>query len=301
MEVPDSQVNLTLEDTQSSDAPIPLAPGLYVVATPIGNLRDITLRALDVLRGAAVIACEDTRMTKRLLDRYGITTPTTRYDDHSGERERGGLITRLTQGEAIALVSDAGTPLVSDPGFKLVRAALAAGHNVVPIPGPSSILAGLSAAGLPSDQFFFGGFLPEKQAARQTALTRHMARGETVIVFEAARRLPACLADIAAIDGTRDITVARELTKRFEEIARGTAADLAAQYQKDGPPRGEVVLLLGPAPRTDSADDEVDAALREALKTLSVKEAATALAYATGRKRRDLYNRAVALSKEGGV
>ena len=292
MEAPDSQVNLPVDHS------VPLSAGLYVVATPIGNLRDITLRALDVLNGADLIACEDTRMTKRLLDRYGITTPTTRYDDHSSARDRDALIARIARDEAVALVSDAGTPLVSDPGFKLVRAVLAAGHNVVPIPGPSSILAGLSAAGLPSDQFFFGGFLPDKQAARQTALTRHLARGETVIVFEAARRLPACLADVAAIDGTRDIAVARELTKRFEEITRGTATELEAHYQKEGPPRGEVVLLLAPAPKTEGADADVDAALREALKTLSVKEAATALAYATGRKRRDLYNRAVELNEE---
>ena len=289
---------MTSPETEPPDKATPLPPGLYLVATPIGNLRDITLRALDVLNGASVIACEDTRMTARLLDRYGINTPTTRYDDHSGDRDRHALLTRIAGGDPVALVSDAGTPLVSDPGFKLVRAVLDAGHRVVPVPGPSSILAALSMAGLPTDRFFFGGFLPEKQTARQTALNALLARRETVIVFEAARRLPATLADIAALDKDREVAVAREVTKRFEELARGSATGLAARYQKDGPPRGEVVLLLGPAPEDNAGERDIDAALRDALKSLSVKEAATALAYATGRKRRDLYNRAVQLTQD---
>ena len=294
MEVPEDQVNLA----STIVAKVALSPGLYVVATPIGNLRDVTLRALDTLVSASVIACEDTRMTRRLLDRYGISTQTIRYDDHSGDRDREHLLNRIGRGDAVALVSDAGTPLVSDPGFKLVRAAAAAGHRVIPIPGSSSTLAALSAAGLPSDRFHFAGFLPEKQAARQTALAALLARDETIIVFEAARRLPASLADIAEAAPTREIVIGRELTKRFEEFVRGSASELADRYKKDGPPRGEVVLLFAPADQEDADDAQMDAALREALKHLSVKEAATALAYVTGHKRRDLYNRAVELAND---
>lgn len=283
MEVPDGQVKLP--------------PGLYLVATPIGNLRDITLRALDVLRAADVIACEDTRITRRLLDRYGIQTPLLRYDDHSGEADRHRLIERVAAGGAVALASDAGTPLVSDPGFKLVRAAVAEGLAVVPLPGPSSLLAALCLAGLPTDRFSFGGFLPEKQAARRAALNEALRLPGTVVVFEAARRLPASLADLAAIAPGRPVVVARELTKRFEEAVRGTAADLAERYRKDGPPRGEVVLVIGPPDEADPEAADLDAALRAALRDLSVKEAASAVAFTTGLPRRQVYARAVALSK----
>jgi 16S rRNA (cytidine1402-2'-O)-methyltransferase len=285
MEAPEGQVKLT--------------PGLYLVATPIGNLRDVTLRALDVLGAADVIACEDTRITRRLLDRHDIRTPLVRYDDHSGEADRDRLLDRIGAGEAVALASDAGTPLVSDPGFKLVRAAIAAGVDVVPIPGPSSVLAALCLAGLPTDRFSFAGFLPEKAAARQAALAEALGMAGSVVVFEAARRLPAALADLAALAPERPVVVARELTKRFEEGVRGTAADLAARYRKEGPPRGEIVLVIGPPAREQADEADLDAALRAALRDLSVKEAASAVAYMTGRKRRDVYARAVELSKGG--
>lgn len=281
MEAPDGQVNL--------------APGLYLVATPIGNLRDVTLRALDVLRAAAVVACEDTRITRRLLHRYGIETPLVRYDDHSSEADRQRLIGRMKAGEAVALASDAGTPLVSDPGFKLVRAAIVEGVEVVPIPGPSSVLAALCLAGLPTDRFSFGGFLPEKQAARQSALNEALRLPGTVVVFEAARRLPASLVDLAAIAPARQVVVARELTKRFEEAVRGPAAELAERYRKEGPPRGEVVLVIGPPDEADPDAADLDAALRQALRDLSVKEAASAVAFALKLPRRQVYARAVAL------
>ena len=285
MEAPDGQVNL--------------APGLYLVATPIGNLRDVTLRALDVLRSAHVVACEDTRITRRLLDRYAITTPLSRYDDHASEADRQRLIDRMKAGEAVALASDAGTPLVSDPGFKLVRAAIAEGVDVVPIPGPSSVLAALCLAGLPTDRFSFGGFLPEKQVARQNALNEVLRLPGTIVVFESARRLPASLADLAAIAPDRPVVIARELTKHFEEAVRGTAAELAARYHKDGPPRGEVVLVIGPPDEADPEAADLDAALRSALRDLSVKEAASAVAFTTGLPRRQVYARAVELSQAG--
>jgi 16S rRNA (cytidine1402-2'-O)-methyltransferase len=279
------------------DGQVKLTPGLYLVATPIGNLRDVTLRALDVLGAASAVACEDTRITRRLLDRYDITTPLSRYDDHSSEADRQRLIDRMLAGEAIALASDAGTPLVSDPGFKLVRAAIAAGVTVVPIPGPSSVLAALCLAGLPTDRFSFGGFLPEKMVARQNALNELLRQPGTHVVFESARRLPASLADLAALAPARPVVVARELTKHFEEGVRGTAAELAARYQKDGPPRGEVVLVIGPPDEADAEAADLDAALRTALRDLSVKEAASAVAFMTGLPRREVYARAVTLSK----
>ena len=205
MEAPEGQVKLT--------------PGLYLVATPIGNLRDVTLRALDVLRAVSVVACEDTRITRRLMDRYAIPTPLSRYDDHSSDADRQRLIDRMKAGEAVALASDAGTPLVSDPGFKLVRAAIAEGVDVVPIPGPSSVLAALCVAGLPTDRFSFGGFLPEKQVARQNALNEALRLPGTIVVFESARRLPASLADLAAIAPGRPVVVARRAGPSAERAA----------------------------------------------------------------------------------
>ncbi len=283
MEVPDRQVNL--------------AAGLYLVATPVGNLRDVTLRALDVLAACDVIACEDTRVTRRLLDRYSIDTPMIRYDDHSGESARTALIERIAAGQAVALASDAGTPLVSDPGFKLVRAVAEADLRVVPIPGPSAVLAGLSGSGLPTDSFSFHGFLPEKQAARLKRLQDLLARQDTVIVFESARRLPASLGDLASIAANRPVVVARELTKRFEEFRRGSAAELADHYAAAGPPRGEAVLVIGPGEATGMSEADIDRALIDALAHSSVKDAAQAVADLTGLRRRDLYQRALALSK----
>lgn len=274
-------------------------PGLYIVATPIGNLGDITLRALETLAGADLIACEDTRITRRLLDRYGIETPLVAYHDHNAEHTRPRLMERLAEGAVLAQVSDAGTPLVSDPGYKLVEAALAAGHRVIPIPGASASLAALVAAGLPTDRFFFEGFLPAKSGARRTRVSELKTLPATLIIYETGPRLDESLADLAAVLGPRPAAVCRELTKAFEEVRRGTLTELAAHYAQDGAEnRGEIVLVIGAPLEEEAREEDIDAALRRALATLSVKDAAAAVATATGLPRRAVYARALAL--QGG-
>jgi 16S rRNA (cytidine1402-2'-O)-methyltransferase len=282
-----------------SSKPSELAAGLYLVATPIGNLADITLRALDTLRGCDAIACEDTRVTAKLLARHGIRRPLIAYHEHNAERARPQILTRIADGEAIVLVSDAGTPLVSDPGYKLVRTAGERGLAVTALPGPSAALTALILSGLPSDRFLFLGFLPPRQAARRKALEEVASVRASLIVFEAAGRLSDLLADLDATCGARDAAVARELTKRFEEVRRGTLAELAAHYRAAGPPRGEVVVVVGPpAAPAPIADEEIDALLHAALAHGSVREAAASVAERTGAPRRVVYRRALAL-KDG--
>ncbi|WP_299442257.1 16S rRNA (cytidine(1402)-2'-O)-methyltransferase [uncultured Rhodospira sp.] len=284
--------------------PRDLSPGLYVVATPIGNAGDITLRALEVLRGAAVIACEDTRTTGPFLARLGVSTPLTPYHEHNAARQRPALLARLARGEVVALVSDAGTPLVSDPGYKLTRAAVEAGHAVVPIPGASAPLAALVASGLPTDRFLFAGFLPPKAAARRGALAELAGVPATLIVFESARRLPETLAAMAEGLGGRPAAVCRELTKRHEEVRRETLPALAAHYAAAGPPKGEVVIVVAPPAAADPADlapEDLDARLRAALADgLGTRDAAARVAQETGAPRRDLYQRALALGDGDG-
>jgi 16S rRNA (cytidine1402-2'-O)-methyltransferase len=279
------------------------AAGLYIVATPIGNLRDITLRALDLLAAADVIACEDTRVTEKLMSRYGIGGQRLAYHEHNAERMRPLLIEKLKAGGVIALVSDAGTPLISDPGFKLVRAAIAEGIAVTTLPGPSATLAALVLSGLPSDRFFFQGFLPPKQAARQRALGEIATLQATLIVYETGPRLAATLADMTAVLGDRPAAVARELTKLYEELRRGGLAALAAHYAATGAPKGEIVIVVGgadeAAARAAVSDDDLDAALDAALVTMSVKDASAAVAEATGRPRREVYQRALLLAGRG--
>jgi 16S rRNA (cytidine1402-2'-O)-methyltransferase len=279
------------------------AAGLYIVATPIGNLRDITLRALDLLAAADVIACEDTRVTEKLMSRYGIGGQRLAYHEHNAERMRPLLIEKLKAGGVIALVSDAGTPLISDPGFKLVRAAIAEGIAVTTLPGPSATLAALVLSGLPSDRFFFQGFLPPKQAARQRVLGEIATLQATLIVYETGPRLAATLADMAAVLGDRPAAVARELTKLYEELRRGGLAALAAHYAATGAPKGEIVIVVGgadeAAARAAVSDDDLDAALDAALVTMSVKDASAAVAEATGRPRREVYQRALLLAGRG--
>ena len=278
-----------------------LAPGLYVVATPIGNLGDVTLRALRVLAAADAVLAEDTRVTRTLLAHYGIGTPLVAYHEHSGEGVRERVIERLRRGEALALVSDAGTPLVSDPGYRLAEAAIGAGVAVTPIPGASAILAALVASGLPSDRFFFEGFLPPRAAARRTRLNELAGIPGTLLLFEAPHRLPEMLADAAAILGDRPAAMARELTKRFETLRRGRLGELAAAFAAEGPPRGEVVVLVGegagPAPETVAAG--LDERLAAELGRHSLKEAVALVAAETGRPRREVYARALALAKGG--
>ena len=275
-----------------------IGPGLHIVATPIGNLGDITLRALETLAGADFIACEDTRVTRKLLDRYGIDTPLTPYHDHNAAIARPRLLERLAEGAAVALVSDAGTPLVSDPGYKLVRAAREAGHPVTAAPGASSVLAALAVAGLPTDQFCFAGFLPPKETARRARIAELARIPATLILFEAGPRIAATLADLAAGLGHREAALCRELTKLHEEIRRGDLKTLA-QGAASSETRGEFVVVIGPPPHAAQASAE-DAAsmLRDALGRVSVKDAVAEVAAATGLPRRELYQRALALTKE---
>jgi len=270
---------------------------LHLVATPIGNLGDLSPRALATLRDADVVLCEDTRITARLLGRFGVQRPLQAYHEHNAARVRPRILERLRAGAAVALVSDAGTPLISDPGYKLVRAAIDAGIEVFVVPGPSAALAGLLVSGLPTDRFFVAGFLPSRGTQRRRAIAEIAAVPGTLILFEAARRLPETLADLAAELGPRPAAVARELTKRFEEVRRGTLPELAAHYAASGPPRGEPVIVVGPPAGTTEppSGEEVDALLAEALERQSPAAAAAAVAAATGRSRRELYRRALAL------
>ena len=276
-----------------SDAP--LAPGLYLVATPIGNLRDITLRALDVLAAADLVLAEDTRVTGKLLAAYGLSKRLERYDEHAAARARPKVLAALAAGGRVALCSDAGTPLVSDPGYRLVVEALEAGAAVWPIPGASAALAALSVAGLPTDRFLFAGFPPPKSGARRTFLESLKGVRATLILFEGASRLGASLADMAAVLGPRPAAVARELTKLHETLTRGDLASLAADPTLAAP-KGEVVIVIGPSPEeAASAPEDVDAALAEAIARVSPADAAREVAAATGLPRRDLYRRALAL------
>ncbi|MCZ6523749.1 MAG: 16S rRNA (cytidine(1402)-2'-O)-methyltransferase [Alphaproteobacteria bacterium] len=276
-----------------------LAPGLYLTATPIGNMADLSLRAIEVLGAADVIACEDTRVTGKLLARHRITTPRLSYHEHNAARVRPQLLRRLSAGQAVALVSDAGTPLISDPGYKLVRATIEAGLPVTAVPGPSAVLAALTLSGLPTDRFLFAGFLASRGARRRRELKDLAAIEATLVVLESARRLPATLADMAAALGDRPAAVARELTKRFEEVRRAPLPELARHYAAEGAPKGEVVIVVAPpGPRTvDEAAAE--AMLREALRTMGTREAAAQVAAASGIPRRRLYGRALELRKGG--
>lgn len=278
-----------------------LTPGLYLVATPIGNLSDITLRALDTLAAADVIACEDTRITAKLLQRYGIATPTTAYHEHSGLSARARIVKRLAQGQAVALVSDAGTPLLSDPGYRLVAEAIAAGHTIVPVPGASAMLAALMGAGLPTDTALFAGFLPHKAKARRDRLSLLGCVPATLVLFESPNRLGAMLNDAAELLGeARPAAVCRELTKLHETFHRANLGDLAARYT-DEPVRGEIVVLIGPPPDAPPASgDEIDRLLVDALAQGSVRDAADRVAAETGAPRREVYERALALKRGGG-
>jgi 16S rRNA (cytidine1402-2'-O)-methyltransferase len=282
---------------QRLTAPKPAA-GLYLVATPIGNLGDVTLRALEVLAGVDLIACEDTRITRRLTERYAITAQLTPYHEHNAASARPKLLERLAQGASIALVSDAGTPLISDPGFKLVREVCAAGFPVVALPGPSSVLTALSVAALPTDRFFFEGFLPPKQTARRARLTELSRLDATLVLFESGSRVQETLSDLAAIMGGRDAAICREMTKMHEEINRGPLSELA-QSAATLETRGEFVLVIGP--RAEGSElmttDEVDDLLRDRLARDSVKDAVAHAVEVSGRPRREIYARALELAR----
>jgi 16S rRNA (cytidine1402-2'-O)-methyltransferase len=272
----------------------PLSPGLYIVATPIGNLGDLSPRAAAILSSADVIAVEDSRVTAGLLRHIGTKRPMIPYHDHNAEGVRPGLVARMGQ-EAVALVSDAGTPLISDPGYKLVRDARAAGHLVVTIPGPCAAIGALTLAGLPTDRFFYLGFLPPKQHARAEAIAEVAAVRATLVLYESGPRLGVTLAALAEGLGDREAAVAREITKKFEECVTGTLAQLAERYA-EAPPRGEIVIVVGPPGEAPPADaDTADAALAEALTRLPVSKAAGEVAKKLGLDRKELYARAMEL------
>jgi 16S rRNA (cytidine1402-2'-O)-methyltransferase len=276
----------------------PLAPGLYLVATPIGNLGDISLRALAVLARADLIAAEDTRHSKKLLTHYGIAAKLTPYHEHNAATERPRLLARLRAGEAVALISDAGTPLISDPGYKLVRAALDEGLAVTSIPGPSATLAALTSAGLPTDTFLFAGFLPPKQGARRARLGELADAPATLIFFETAPRLAKSLADMAEALGPREAAVARELTKLHETVTRGTLPELASEFAQSEQLKGELVVLVAPPSldQTEASDDAIIAALREALETESFRDAVRTVTEKVNASRARVYELGLKLS-----
>ena len=274
--------------------PEPLSPGLYIVATPIGNLGDLSPRAADVLARADVLAVEDSRVTAGLLRHIGVKRPMLPYHDHNAEGVRPGLVERMTR-EAVALVSDAGTPLISDPGYKLVRDARAAGHLVVTIPGPCAAIAALTLAGLPTDRFLFLGFLPPKAKARADAITEIAGVRATLVLYESGPRLAACLTALAEGLGDREAAVTREISKRFEEAVTGTLSMLATRYA-DAPPRGEIAIVVAPPGEAVAASEEdADTALTEALTRLPASQAAGEVAKRLGLDRKALYARALAM------
>jgi 16S rRNA (cytidine1402-2'-O)-methyltransferase len=276
-----------------TDRPEPLPPGLYIVATPIGNLGDVTVRAVDVLTRCDAIACEDTRVTAKLLRHLGISKPLWRYDDHASERDRARLLESMRD-QAVVLASDAGTPLVSDPGYRLVREARAAGFAVTSLPGPSAPVMALTLSGLPSDRFLFAGFLPPKDKARAEVLAELAPVRTTLVFFETAPRLTKSLAVIGEVLPGREVAVARELTKLYEECRSGSAGELVAHYEAH-PPKGEIVLLVGPPVEQAMGEVDVDALLRAALESEKPSQAAGQVAKATGLDRKALYARALEL------
>lgn len=277
-----------------------LAGGLYLVATPIGNLRDISLRALETLAAATVIACEDTRVTRKLTEHFGIATPLTPYHEHNAAQARPKLLARLADGEAVALVSDAGTPMISDPGYRLVGEAVAAGYDVISVPGASSVLTALNVAALPTDRFFFEGFLPPKEAARQKRIADLAHLPATLVLFETGPRIADALADLAAGLGPRQAAVCRELTKLHEEVSRDELQNLAARYAAGAETRGEFVIVIAPGAEVEIASQDIDAMLTAAMARTSVKDAVAEVASATGQSRRDIYQRALELAKDDG-
>ncbi len=283
-------------DWQKTD----LAPGLYLVSTPIGTARDITLRALDVLASADVLAAEDTRTLRHLMEIHGVATggrPMVAYHDHNGPEARPRLLRLLAEGKSVAYASEAGTPLVADPGYVLAREAVAQGHPVHSVPGASAVLAALTVSGLPSDRFLFAGFPPTAKGARQSFLKEVISLPATLILYESPKRVGDLLTDLVQLCGAdRQAVICRELTKRFEEVARGPLGDLAERFS--GPVKGEIVLLLDrPGARTATAED-LEGALTAALASMSVKDAAEAVSAALGLPRREVYQAALKLAKK---
>ncbi len=277
-----------IEDAPPEDS---LTPGLYIVATPIGNLGDITLRAVDILQRCDGVACEDTRVTGKLLKHLGISKPLWRYDDHSEHRDRTRLVDSMRT-RAVALVSDAGTPMISDPGYRLVNDCRADGIPVTAIPGACAAVTGVALSGLPNDRFLFAGFLPSKDKARREVLEELGAVETTLVFYETAPRLTKSLAAIEKLLPNREVAVARELTKLHEDVRRGLPSGLLAFYEAN-PAKGEIVLLIGPPPESIASEEDADAMLLDALRTMKASQAAAQVAKATGIDRKTLYARAM--------
>ncbi len=275
----------------------PLAPGLYLVSTPIGNLSDISVRALFTLASADIALCEDTRHSRKLLSAYGIQRKLEAYHDFSGEKERARILDTLGQGKTVALISDAGTPLIADPGFKLARSAIAGGFSVFAIPGPSAMLAALVTSGLPSDRFYFGGFLPAKDGARREELEAVRAVPGTLVFYESGGRLKGALEAITAAFPDRSVAVARELTKLYEAVSRGSAEELLTEV-RDSEPLGEFVILIGPGEAKPAASEDIEKALRNAMQGASLKEAVEEVAKGLGVGRKIVYNLALKLREQ---
>jgi 16S rRNA (cytidine1402-2'-O)-methyltransferase len=278
---------------------VPLPAGLYIVATPIGNLADITLRALAALVRADVLYCEDTRHSRVLLAHYSISRPTRPYHEHNAERERPRVLAELAAGKSVAVISDAGTPLISDPGYKLVRAAIAGGHSVTSLPGPSAVPAALAAAGLATDAFLFAGFLPPRRKARRERLAELKGVPATLVFFEAPSRLGETLADIAAMLDNREAAVARELTKVHEEMRRGSPSELAL-WVAETEPRGEIVVLVGPPAEKQVSDETILGRLETLLATMSLRDAARTVAEELNVARSRVYHLGLSLKQNGG-
>ncbi len=271
---------------------------LTLVATPIGNLGDLSRRGIEALSAADLVLCEDTRVTSKLLSLTGIKAKVQRCDDHTERRQIENMLTRLQAGENIALVSDAGTPLISDPGYSLVKAARDAGHNVTATPGPAAPILALILSGLPTDRFYFGGFLPSKSSARQSAFAEVKSLRATTIFFDSPRRIAATLRDALTVFGPdRDASTARELTKKFEQIQTGTVETLEILYRENTPPKGELVLMFGPAPKQEEELD-IDALLRKSMATKSLSNAAKEIAQLTGRPKSVVYGRALEIHND---
>ncbi len=278
---------------------VSLKAGLYLVPTPIGNLRDLTFRALDILAGVDLIICEDTRVTGKLMKAFGLKKPMRVYNDHSNERDRAHVIKVISEGESVALVSDAGTPLISDPGYKLVRQAIVEGIEVTALPGANAVLPALQLSGLPSDAFSFIGFLPARSGPRKALLEKWHDRPGTLICYETAPRLLESLKDIKKVLGDRPAAIARELTKLYEEVKREKLSVLIEGLEKNGPPKGEIVVVIGENKAEDAetaGGETIEKQLLAALKTLSVRDAAEMVAGATGKPKKAIYMLALKLS-----
>lgn len=285
-------------EIKSAPKPVSMKPGFYLVATPIGNLRDITFRALDVLSSVDLIVCEDTRVTGKLMKAYGFKKKMQVYNDHSTDQQREHLIKFVQEGQSIAVLSDAGTPLVSDPGYKLVRGAVETGLYVTSIPGPNAALPALQLSGLPTDQFSFLGFLPPKTTARQTALKKWEAVSGSLIIYETGPRLLDSLQDMRKALGNRQAAVTRELTKMYEEVQRGKLSDLIVHYTKYGAPKGEIVVVLGQAVAEIVSTESIEKQIKSALEKMSVRDAAEMVAQATGKPKKTIYTLALKLASD---